>query len=68
MRSMPCIKIREGEHFEQALRRFKKSCEKFGILSELKKREFYEKPSVSKKKKSLNARRRLLKKHRRFGA
>ena len=65
---MPSIKIREGEHFEQALRRFKKSCEKFGILSELKKREFYEKPSVSKKKKSLNARRRLLKKHRRFGA
>ncbi|MDE0518375.1 MAG: 30S ribosomal protein S21 [Oligoflexia bacterium] len=64
---MPRIKIREGEHFEQALRRFKKSCEKFGILSEIKKREFYEKPSVSKKKKALNARRRLLKKTRRGG-
>ena len=65
---MPRIKIREGEHFEQALRRFKKSCERFGILSEVKKREFYEKPSVSRKKKSINARRRLLKKTRRFGA
>ncbi len=65
---MPRIKIREGEHFEQALRRFKKSCERFGILSEVKKREFYEKPSVSRKKKSINARRRLLKKSRRFGA
>ncbi len=67
MKSVPRIKIREGEHFEQALRRFKKSCEKFGILSEIKKREFYEKPSVSKKKKALNARRRLLKKTRRGG-
>jgi len=64
---MPRIKIRDGEHFEQALRRFKKSCERFGILSEIKKRECYEKPSVSKKKKSLNARRRSFKKTRKFG-
>ena len=64
---MPRTKIREGEHFEQALRRFKKSCEKFGILSEIKKREFYEKPSVSRKKKAINARRRSLKKTKRSG-
>lgn len=48
---MPGIKIREGESFEQALRRFKKQCEKAGILSELRKREYYEKPSIKRKKK-----------------
>lgn len=48
---MPGIKIREGESFEQALRRFKKQCEKGGILSELRKREYYEKPSIKRKKK-----------------
>jgi small subunit ribosomal protein S21 len=56
------VKIREGEGFEGALRRFKKQVEKSGILSELKKREHYEKPSVRKKKKSIAARKRLLKK------
>ena len=48
---MPGVKVREGETFEQALRRFKKQCEKAGILSEVRKREYYEKPSVKKKKK-----------------
>jgi small subunit ribosomal protein S21 len=48
---MPGVKVREGETFEQALRRFKKQCEKAGILSELRKREHYEKPSIKKKKK-----------------
>lgn len=48
---MPGIKVREGETFEQALRRFKKQCEKAGILSELRKREHYEKPSIKAKKK-----------------
>ena len=62
---MPRVKVRDGEHFEQALRRFKKSCEKFGILAEIKKREYYEKPSVSKKKKTLMARRRSVKKYKR---
>lgn len=62
---MALVKIREGESFEQALRRFKKQCEKAGILSEIKKREHFEKPSVRKKKKSLAARKRLLKKSRR---
>ena len=63
---MPQIRVRDGENFEQAIRRFKKSCEKFGILAEIKKREYYEKPSVSRKKKSLSARRRSLKKVRRY--
>ncbi len=48
---MPGVKVREGETFEQALRRFKKQCEKAGILSELRKREHYEKPSIKAKKK-----------------
>ena len=48
---MPGVRVRDGETFEQALRRFKKQCEKAGILSELRKREHYEKPSIKKKKK-----------------
>lgn len=61
------IKVRDSEAFEQAFRRFKKSCEKSGILSEVKKREHYEKPSVRKKKKSIAARKRLLKKMKKIG-
>jgi small subunit ribosomal protein S21 len=61
-------KVREGESFESAFRRFKKSCEKAGILSEVKKRENFEKPSVRLKKKSLSARKRAVKKQKRgFG-
>ena len=59
---MALIRVRDNESFEQAFRRFKKSCEKSGILSEVKKREHYEKPSIRRKKKSLAARKRLLKK------
>ncbi len=61
---MALVRIRDSEAFEQAFRRFKKACEKSGILSEVKKREHYEKPSVRRKKKSLAARKRLLKKQR----
>lgn len=61
---MPGVKIREGESFEGALRRFKKQVEKGGVLSEVKKREHYEKPSVRLKKKSIAARKRSLKKGR----
>lgn len=63
---MPAIIIREGESFESALRRFKKQCERTGILSEIKKREHYEKPSVKRKKKILAAKKRALKKLRRM--
>ncbi len=59
---MPMIKVKEGESFESALRRFKKQVEKAQILSEIRKREHYEKPSVKRKKKLLAARKRLLKK------
>ena len=61
------INIKESESFEGAFRRFKKACEKAGILSELKKREYFEKPSIRRKKKSISARKRLLKKVRRGG-
>lgn len=61
---MSNIRLREGESFESAVRRFKRSCEKSGILSELRKREHYEKPSVKKKKKKIAARKRALKKTR----
>lgn len=59
---MALVKIREGESFEQAFRRFKKACEKSGILSDIKKKEHYEKPGVRKKKKSMAARKRVNKK------
>ena len=61
---MPEVKVREGESFESALRRFKKQCEKAGILSEVRKREHYEKPSVKKKRKAIAARKRV---HKRIG-
>jgi len=61
---MPIVKIREGESFESAVRRFKKQCEKAGILTEVRKREHYEKPSVRRKRKSLAAQKRLEKKSR----
>jgi small subunit ribosomal protein S21 len=62
---MPAVVVRDGESFESALRRFKKLCEKTGILSEIKKREHFEKPSVKRKKKMLAAKKRALKKMRR---
>lgn len=65
MITLALVIIRDGEGFDQAFRRFKKSCEKSGILSEIKKREHYEKPSVRRKKKSVAARKRALKKIRR---
>ena len=61
---MPGIVIREGDSFEAALKKFKKQCEKAGILSEVRKRESYEKPSVKRKKKDAAARKRLQKKGR----
>ena len=57
---MPGVRVKENEPLEAAIRRFKKQCEKAGILSELRKREHYEKPSVKRKKKALAARKRAL--------
>ena len=48
---MPGIRLRDGEPFEGALRRFKKQCEKGGVMSDVRKREHYEKPSVKRKRK-----------------
>ncbi len=58
---MPGIRLKDNESFENALKRFKKQCEKAGILSEIKKREHYEKPSVKRKKKTIEARKRAAK-------
>jgi len=62
---MPGIKIKENEPFEYAMKRFKKACEKAGILSEIRKRQHYEKPSVRRKRKAIAAHKRALKKARR---
>jgi small subunit ribosomal protein S21 len=59
---MPVIHIKEDESFENALRRFKRKCEKSGILSELKKRQHYEKPSAKRKRKAIAARKKMLRK------
>jgi small subunit ribosomal protein S21 len=58
---MAIVKVQEGESFEKALKRFKKICEKEGIITEMKRREFYEKPSVKRKRKQRAARKRLIK-------
>lgn len=55
------VRIKENETLESALKRFKKQCAKSGVLSELRKREHYEKPSVKRKKKSEAARKRKVK-------
>ena len=59
---MAGVRVKDNEPIESAIRRFKKQCEKAGILAELRKREHYEKPSVRRKKKALAARKRALKK------
>ena len=55
------IKVQKGETLDSALRRFKRSCQKAGVLSEVRKREHYEKPSVRRKLKSEAARKRKYK-------
>ena len=55
---MATIKVGENESLDSALRRFKRSCAKAGVISEVRKREHYEKPSVKRKKKSEAARKR----------
>ena len=54
---MPEVIIHEDENFERVLKRFKKKCEKAGILSDLRKHRHYEKPSERKKRKMNAARR-----------
>jgi len=59
---LPGVKLKDNESFEGALKRFKKQCEKAGLMYEMRKREHYEKPSVRRKKKAVAARKRALKK------
>lgn len=61
---MPAVRVKQNEPFESAMKRFKKQCEKAGILSEVKKREHYEKPSVKRKRKAMAARKKALKRSR----
>ena len=61
---MPVVKVKGTESFENALRRFKKQCEREGVLSEIKKREHYDKPSVRRKKKAIAARKKTIKRER----
>ena len=56
--NMAQVIVRENESLESALKRFKRSCARDGVMSELRKREHYEKPSVKRKKKSEAARKR----------
>ncbi len=65
---MSFVKVGQKESFENALRKFKKQCEKEGILSEIKKREHYDKPSVKKKKKAIAAKKKAAKKLRTFSS
>ncbi len=59
---MPSVKIKENEPFDVALRRFKRSCEKAGVLSEVRRREHYEKPTAVRKRKAAAAVKRWQKK------
>lgn len=59
---MPVVKLKENEPFDVALRRFKRSCEKAGVLSEVRRREYYEKPTAVRKRKAAAAVKRHLKK------
>ncbi len=48
---MPTVRVRDGEGNENALRRFKRSCEKAGVVNEVRRREYYEKPTAERKRK-----------------
>jgi small subunit ribosomal protein S21 len=59
---MPSIKVKENEPFDIALRRFKRTCEKAGVISELRARECFEKPTWKRKRMAAAAKKRLAKK------
>lgn len=59
---MPSVRLKENEPFEVALRRFKRACEKAGVMAEVRQREFYEKPTSVRKRKAAAAVKRQLKK------
>lgn len=59
---MPLVKLKEGEPVDAAIRRFKRSCEKAGVLADVRKREFFEKPTQERKRKKAAAAKRYQKK------
>jgi small subunit ribosomal protein S21 len=63
---MALVEVKESETLEDALRRFRKISEREGISREIKKRSFYEKPSMTKKKKREAKERKLMKKLRKL--
>jgi len=63
---MPVIKLKDNEPFEVAMKRFKKQVEKAGVLTELRRREYFDKPSVRRKKKAAAAKKRALKRLKRM--
>ena len=59
---MPSVRVRDNEPFDIAIRRFKRACEKAGVLAEVHRREFYEKPTSVRKRKAAAAIKRWQKK------
>ncbi len=59
---MPSVKVRDNEPFDIAMRRFKRACEKAGVLAEVHRREYYEKPTQVRKRKAAAAVKRWQKK------
>ena len=61
VKKMSIVRVGENENLDSALRRFKRKCSRDGIIGDLRKKEFYESPSVKRKKKSEAARKKSLK-------
>lgn len=61
---MAGIRVREGESYESFMRRFRRACERAGILRDYKRHEYYEKPSEKRKRKMLEARRKAWRRRR----
>lgn len=59
---MPTVRVKENENFEVSLRRFKRLCEKASILADLRRHEFFEKPTWKRKRKKASAVKRYQKK------
>jgi small subunit ribosomal protein S21 len=63
---MPGVRVDPEDDFEFALKRFRKQVERAGVISECRRREAYEKPSIARKRKEAAARKRLMKRLRRI--
>lgn len=66
MNTVPSVKVRDSESLESALKQFKKQCERDGVLSDVRKKEHYDKPSIKKKKKIVAARKKAAKRVRSY--